>query len=295
MRIPFSGRLAALALLAGLAAPARADDAKIVVIAGKPSHGAGEHEFNAGSKLLVQCLQKVPGVDPVFVSGGWPKDESVFDGARTVVFFMDGGGGHPIIQGDHLKKIQALMDKGVGLVCLHYAVEVPKDRGGKEFLDWIGGYYETGFSTNPHWKADFQSMPDHPIARGVKPFSIDDEWYFNMRFRPEMKGVTPILVAKPDDKTRQGVSSYPRGPMAHIVEAKGRDEVVAWAVERPDGGRGFGFTGAHFHRNWGNDDFRKLVLNAILWTAKLDVPSEGVASSVTPEELKANLDPKGKK
>ncbi len=287
--------LAALALLAGLAAPARAEDAKIVVIAGKQSHGPGDHEFNAGCKLLVQCLQKVPGVDPVFVSGGWPKDESVFDGARSVVFFMDGGGGHPIIQGDHLKTIQKLMDKGVGLACLHYAVEIPKENGGKEFLDWIGGYYETGYSTNPHWMADIKSFPDHPITKGVKPFSIRDEWYFNIRFRPEMKGVTPIIVAKPPDEARTGKSAYPNRPYPHIVEAKGHDEVLAWAVERPDGGRGFGFTGAHTHKNWGNDDFRKLVLNAILWTAKLDVPSEGVASTVTPDDLTKNLDPKGKK
>ena len=57
--------------------------------------------------------------------------------------------------------------------------------------------------------------------------------------------------------------------------------MLAWAVERPDGGRGFGFTGAHTHKNWGDPNFRKLVLNAILWTAKLDVPSEGVESHVT--------------
>ncbi len=48
---------------------------------------------------------------------------------------------------------------------------------------------------------------------------------------------------------------------------------MAWAAERADGnGRGFGFTGAHFHRNWQNDDFRKLVLNAIAWTAHAEVP-----------------------
>ena len=103
-----------------------------------------------------------------------------------------------------------------------------------------------------------------------------------MRFRPEMKGVTPILVAKPDDETRKGVSASPRGPYEHILEAKGRDEVLAWAVERPDGGRGFGFTGAHFHKNWGDPNFRKLVLNAILWTAKLDVPLDGVESRSRP-------------
>jgi type 1 glutamine amidotransferase len=280
--------------LATIAAPAPAfgEDAKIVLIAGRPSHGKGEHEFNAGMKLLTRCLKEVPGVNSVFVGGGWPSDESVFEGAKAVVFFMDGGGGHPIIQGDHLAKIKKLMDKGVGLACMHYAVEIPKDKGGPEFVDWIGGYYESGFSTNPHWVADIKSLPDHPITRGVRPFAINDEWYYNMRFRPEMKGVTPILVAKPSDETRQGKSSSPRGPYKHIAEAKSREEVLAWAVERPDGGRGFGFTGGHFHKNWGNDDFRTLVLNAIVWTAKLDVPSTGIKSEVSSEELTKNLDTK---
>jgi type 1 glutamine amidotransferase len=287
--------LACLAMPAAwtvLVSDVKADTAKIVLIAGRPSHGAGDHEFNAGCKLLAKCLSELPGVEPVFVPGGWPKDESVFEGARTIVFFMDGGGGHPIIQPDHLDTIQRLMDKGVGLVCLHYAVEVPKGKPGDKFLDWIGGYYESGFSTNPHWVAEIQQLPDHPITRGVKPFAIRDEWYFNIRFRPENKGVIPILIAKPDDEARGGASAAPRGPRAHIAAAKGRDEVLAWAVERPDGGRGFGFTGAHAHRNWGNPNFRKLVLNAILWTAKLEVPGDGAESKVSESELKANLDPK---
>jgi type 1 glutamine amidotransferase len=290
-------RLGALILAVVFAAPALADnpETKIVLIAGRPSHGPGDHEFNAGTKLLVKCLKEVPGVDPVFVAGGWPADESVFDNARAVVFFMDGGGGHPIIQGNHLEKIRGLMKQGVGIACLHYAVEIPKDKGGPEFLDWMGGYYESGFSTNPHWTAEIKSLPDHPITRGVKPFSIRDEWYYNIRFRPEMTGVTPILVASPDDKTREGASASPRGPYRHIVEAKGRPEVLAYAVERPDGGRGFGFTGGHTHKNWGNDDFRTLVLNAIVWVAKLDVPSTGIKSEVKPEELSENLDPKGKR
>jgi type 1 glutamine amidotransferase len=282
---------AATVLMLGLSAPA-AEPAKIVLIAGRPSHGPGDHEFNAGVMLLAKCLRGLPNIDPVVVKGGWPEDESVLDGARTLVFFMDGGGGHPIIQGEHLQKIQALIDKGVGLVCLHYAVEVPKGKPGDRFLDWLGGYYETGFSTNPHWVAEVKDLPEHPITRGVKPFSVRDEWYFNIRFRPEMKGVVPILVAKPDDETRKGVSSSPRGPYKHILEARGREEVLAWAVERPDGGRGFGFTGAHTHKNWGNSDFRKLVLNAVLWTARRDVPSQGVQCDVTEQELKENLDKK---
>lgn len=273
----------------------QAADKKIVLIAGHPSHGPGEHEFNAGVQLLHKCLENQPGIVSTYSLNGWPKDPHIFDGADAVVFFMDGGSGHPIIQDDHLKIIGDLMKKGVGLACLHYAVEVPKDKGGAEFLKWIGGYYEDHFSTNPHWVADFKSLPDHPITRGVKPFAIRDEWYYNIRFRPNMTGITPILVAKPDDETRLGKTSSPRGPYPHIVAASGREEILAWAVERPDGGRGFGFTGAHFHKNWGNDDFRKLVLNAIVWVAHGTVPKDGVESHVTEEQLQANLDPKVKR
>jgi type 1 glutamine amidotransferase len=284
-------------LMAGalLGMNAVAADKKIVLVAGTPSHAPGDHEFNAGVQLLHECLKKQPGIVSTVSLNGWPKDPQIFDGADAVLFFMDGGGRHPIIQEDHLKIIGDLMKKGVGLACAHYAVEVPKDKGGPEFLDWIGGYYEDRWSTNPHWEADITKLPVHPITRGVKPFKVKDEWYYNIRFRPEMKGVTPILMAKPDDETRQGKSSSPRGPYPHIVADSGREEVLAWAVERPDGGRGFGFTGGHAHKNWANDDFRKLMLNALVWVAKAEVPKDGVASTVTEEQLKQNLDPKGRK
>ena len=62
-------------------------------------------------------------------------------------------------------------------------------------------------------------------------------------------------------------------PAVREAVKRGEPQIVAWACERPDGGRGFGFTGGHYHRNWGNDNFRKLVLNAILWTAKVEVPA----------------------
>ncbi len=66
---------------------------------------------------------------------------------------------------------------------------------------------------------------------------------------------------------------------------------MAWATEREDGGRGFGFTGGHFHWNWGDDQFRKLMLNAIVWTAKAEVPETGVPSkSLTVKNLMANQD-----
>lgn len=264
---------------------------KIVLLAGTQSHGPGDHEFNAGVMLLKKCLDGAPGVLADLYKGGWPKDPSAFDNADAVMFYADGGAGHPAIQGDRMKVIDELAKRGVGIACVHYGVEVPKERGGAEFLDWIGGYFETNWSVNPHWTAKFEKLPGHPITQGVKPFSINDEWYYHMRFRENMDHVIPILTAVPPESTLD----RPDGPHSgnpHVRAKKGQPQHVAWAAERVGGGRGFGFTGGHFHRNWADDNFRKLVLNALLWVAHADVPKEGVASSVTPEELAANLDPK---
>ena len=169
---------------------------------------------------------------------------------------------------------------------------MPEGPGGTRWQEWIGGHYEHLFSVNPLWEPDFRDLPRHPITRGVKPFRLRDEWYFNIRFRPGMAGITPILVARPPDAVRRGPYVYPQGPYEHVVAASGREELMMWCVERPDGGRGFGFTGGHFHLNWGHDDFRKIVLNAIVWSAKGKVPARGVPSSVTQHELYQNLDPK---
>jgi Trehalose utilisation len=291
-RRAFLGSTAAGALAA---ATARADGPakKLVLIAGTPSHGPLEHEFNAGVALLTKCLAGVPGLTAHAHLNGWPRDESLFQGADGILLYADGGGGHPFVQGNRLQFLNDLFIKrGVGLMCAHYGVEVLKDKGGKEFQDWIGGYYEHQWSCNPMWTPEFKEFPDHPVTRGVKPFAVRDEWYFNMRFRPDMKGVTPLLSAKPSDAVRDGPYVYPRGPYKHIQEAKGRSEAMMWAVERPDGGRGVGFTGGHYHRNWLNDDFRKVVLNALLWICQMEVPASGVESKVSEADITANLDPK---
>src|SRR5438046_441409 len=82
--------LLAAALCWSVDAPAA--DKKIVLVAGHPSHGPGDHEFNAGVQLLHHCLERQPGVTSTFHLNGWPKDPHAFDGADTIMFFMDGGG-----------------------------------------------------------------------------------------------------------------------------------------------------------------------------------------------------------
>ena len=264
------------------------EQCNILFLAGRPSHGYGAHEHYAGCQLLAKSLDEaMDNVTTEVIRTKWPSEVELAN-ADVIVMYSDGGGGHPVNK--HLEQIDRLAKSGVGIVCIHYAVEVPKGKSGEKFLDWIGGYFETDWSVNPHWRAEFTKLPDHPVTRGVNPFSSQDEWYYHMRFRDNMQGVTPILSAIPPESTL----SRPDGPHSgnpHVRAKAGQTQHVAWATEREDGGRGFGFTGGHFHWNWGDDDFRRLMLNAIVWTAKLEVPENGVPiENVNLAALKDNQD-----
>lgn len=265
---------------------------KLVLIAGRPSHPSGQHEFNAGIALLARRLARLEDrvIAASYHDGGWPKDPTAFDNANAVVVYSDGEGSHPFR--GHFDEVDALAKRGAGILCMHYAVHVDPGEEGDAFKRWIGGHYESGFSTNPHWTAALDVDHKHPIGRGVDPASIHDEWYFSIRFCDDEASVVPVFRAKPDEKARAR-NGYPPRPYQHIIDQAGRAETLLWAVERDDGGRGVGFTGGHWHRNWAIDTQRRTILNAMLWVAGAEVPEGGVDSEpVSEEELNSNLDRK---
>ena len=259
----------------------------VFVVPARQSHGWSGHAYRADCKLLAGILNRnVAGVNATVVEGGWPADLSVFDGVAAIVIACDGN--NLIGAEANWKALDEVADKGVGIGFIHYALD-PGKRYGKYLLDWIGGYYEQHWSVNPSWQAEFKTLPPHPITRGVEPFTIHDEWYYHMRFRENMEGVTPILTAVPPDSTRR----RPDGPHCNnptVRARKGMPEHVAWACERPDGGRGFGCTGGHSHWVYAHNGFRKLMLNALCWIAKVEVPPAGVPTTTpTVEQMEANL------
>ncbi len=281
-----------------LAGSAIAADKKVVFISGKPSHGPGAHEHRAGNMLLAKRLNEANlGIKTIVLpENGYPEDPAVLEDAATIVVFCTGHQNH--LLNPKLKEFDALMKRGTGVVMIHWATEAQIGMPGKKFLEWMGGFCDLNWSVNPHWKPAFDSFPDHPISRGLTPFNLNDEWYYHMRFVPELKGVTPILSALPGSETLKRPDGARSGnPAVRKAVANGEKQHVAWAYERPDGkGRGFGFTGAHNHVSWLDDNFRKVVLNAIIWTAHVEVPKGGV-SSKTPadEEIQQNLDDKSKR
>ena len=252
---------------------------KALLIAGNPSHGFGAHDHLAGCSLLAKLINEsgLPVEAEVFSiqKQGWPTAEKLASA--------------------NLDELNALAAKGAGIVCIHYGVETTTGKSGDAFLNWIGGYFEPNWSVNPHWVANYTKLPVHATTRGVKPFSTNDEWYYHMRFREKMDGVTPILTdLPPKESLSRGDGPHSGNPEVRkaVLERK-EPQHMAWARERSDGGRGFGTSGGHVHWNWGNDQFRKLVLNAIVWTAGADIPSEGVpAGNVTVNDLLQNHDEK---
>ncbi len=248
---------------------------KIVLLAGPlDSHPKDTHEYEKNVILLKHLLDtasNLKGFRTEVHFNGWPADPVTLDDADTIVLTSGGCDrkldDHPFYVGDRLAVIEKQMKRGCGLVQFHWSTFNPAKHHEK-ITEWLGGYfdYETGPGANK-WYSKIETRewqtaiatPDHPIARGVAPFKVKEEFYFNLKFRDADPRLKPILLCKEGDV---------------------RANTVGYAVERVDGGRGFGFTGGHFTANWWIPDFRKLVLNAIAWTAKLEVPAAGVESAL---------------
>jgi type 1 glutamine amidotransferase len=246
----------AVACLAGTALAADGPRVKKIVLLGMDrDHGPGEHEYMAGLALLAESLRHTKGAEPVVLKD-WPADDKVLDDAAAIVCYLGVGGDFLLKKPEHRAKVMGLMKKGVGFVALHWAVEASKDLG-DPYMAILGGYYEPGYSKNPTNKTTVRPAdPQHPISRGWQPFEARDEFYYNIRLLPEAKAVV-------------------------VAELGGKDETIGWVYERKDSqgplgpGRSFGFTGCHYLVNFTIPEFRRLLVNGILWTADVPVPEKG--------------------
>jgi hypothetical protein len=221
-------------LVAALALPfAVSAENRIVFLAGGRSHGPGEHEFHAGCLLLAKALNEQSGLDvKAEVIQGWPADDTVLDGAKAIIIYADGTS----VVGKGWEKMDALAKKGVGIMFMHYAVHPSAEQGEKYYRPWIGGAFENGWSVNPHWVAELEALPNHPVSRGIGSLiEALDEFYYNMRFPKERGKVLDLATATP---TRERMKKYINLWNEHGVAGLGKKQTLMWGIERPDGGRG---------------------------------------------------------
>ena len=284
---------ALFALTTFVTAPLAAETKKpprIHFIAGLDSHAVDEHEFIAGCHLLGNKFKAVFPDTEFEVSVGWPtsaKQAEFIESAGLIIIYCDGYTKHQL--NNHYDEMEALMKAGAGLGLLHCGCEVDSVEKGDALRDWTGGAYEKYYSINPIWTCTSIYNRNHPATRGCKEFTLKDEFYFNIRFSETLPWQS-VLKGKPDDRARRSPRG-PTGPMdkfKHVIADSGQLETLMWTLERKDGGRGFGFTGGHYHANWRNDDFRKLILNAFAWSLHLEVPASGIVTAKpTDDEMTA--------
>jgi quercetin dioxygenase-like cupin family protein len=103
----------------------------------------------------------------------------------------------------------------------------------------------------------------------VSEFAYLDEFYPTIDFG-NGAGCTPILTAR--------LHTQYRGKA--VFEDPAQQKTIGWAYERTGGGRSFGYTGLHYLEALENQQLRKVVLNAIMWTSRGDVPAVGMTTTL---------------
>ncbi len=263
-----------LTLTAASAAAHAAPRTRVLIVAGPSTHPPGTHEVQAGARLLKHCVEHMANVSGVEATlhQEWPADIGVAD---TIVFVGDIFPPMRFAEpAKVLKELGVRMAQGAGIVCLHYATGLRADDvapdGDHPLLHWTGGYFATKNRHHQSVAKVFQAATitpaaaKHPIARGWREFTVMEEPYYNNYFGPNRNrpapGVTVLATSMlPPDAPRR--------------------EAVAWCIERKDGGRGAGIVMPHFYKSWQNEDLRRFLLNAIVWSAKRRVPKGGVMTA----------------
>ncbi len=252
-----------------------AEPTRVLIVVGPSTHPPGSHEVAAGGRLLKHCLENMSNVPDVSAElvYEWPHEPSKLDSVSTVCFIGDTFPPQRLPgTSNTLAQLDAMMSRGCGIVCVHYATGLwgqdVGENGEHPLLGWLGGYFAN--KTCPHHQGIariFESAtispaaPEHPISRGWSEFTLRDEPYINNYFGGEENQLAPNVTSLATSMLP------PESP---------QQETVAWCVKRADNGRGFAIVMPHFYKNWAMDDLRRFILNGIVWTANREVPEEGV-------------------
>ena len=251
----------------------------IVLVGGmKPGQPVGEHDYPDGVLKLERLIKASPdfaklGAVVKSFPIGFPKDLSELDDASVILFYFGttrgpNGSVNPVEDPAVKQHLGMLLDRGVGLVALHQSFTVPAKNSTATFQDWLGA--SRGAVTDYSMEAAPVTVKakSHPIANGVSDFNYLDEFYSAIDFGPK---VTPILSARAHTQFSSGKP---------VFQEPAKDRVIAWTHERANGARAFGFAGGHYLASFDQPQVRTIVLNALLWAAKADVPANGVTTSI---------------
>ncbi|MDA0591088.1 MAG: ThuA domain-containing protein [Planctomycetota bacterium] len=246
---------------------------RIVLIGQAPDgHPPGTHEYRAGAGLLAKLVRQVSRNAPiqaivVSADGEWEDGPELLDGADAAFLFVSEGAAWISKKPERLAAFQRLAKRGGGLACLHWGMGTKDAKNIEPFVKLFGGCH--GGPDRRYKVVDVRTElphPKHPIVQGIEPLDIHEEFYFKLK-QPDPGGTLKPVI-----------------PLIQ-VPIEGESHTVAWACSRPDGGRSFGFTGLHFHENWNQESYRRLMTQGVLWTIGREIPAGGVEVPVEKTDL----------
>lgn len=247
--------LLSLAILAALSRSTVAHEpsAKRVLLIGQSpdNHKPTTHEYMPAAALMYTMLSRVKGVQPVVVKadGKWEGGPDLIDSADGIFLFASEGARWISEDANRLAAMQRLAKRGGGFACWHWGMGTRKAKPIDAFVELFGGCH--GGPDRKHKVMNVpatMATPDHPVAKGVKPFHVQEEFYYALKFGNNPQRVVPLVTIEMDG---------------------GGKHTVGWAWTRPDSGRSFGFSGGHFHERWRVEQYRRLAVQGVLWSVKI--------------------------
>ncbi len=232
---PPTRRRTEVAALLKSANPLATPKRKIVLVAGPKDHGPGEHDYPLWQRRWENLLSLAEGAS-VTTATNWPTPRQ-WETADVIVMYS----ANSDWTAEKANKLDAYLNRGGGLVLLHYAVN---GRNAVEaFGERIGLAWRDGFSRYRHGPLDVSfRTAKHPITDGFSNVRFVDESYWNLVGDPKK---VEILASSNED---------------------GQAQPLLWTYQR---GKGRVFVSILGHYTWTFDDplFRILLLRGMAWTA----------------------------
>jgi putative heme-binding domain-containing protein len=214
--------------------PEKTRPIRVVLVAGAKDHGKGEHDYPAWQKAWAELLAAGDQIE-VVTAMNWPAKEE-FQKADVMVFYQRGDW-----NAARAADIDAFLERGGGLVYVHWAVDGQKDSPG--FAKRIGLTWGNGAKFR-HGPVDLDfTGAKHPVTRNFDKLKLVDESYWQL------------------------VGDLPKERVLGWANEDAKPQPLFWSLEQ---GKGRVFVSIPGHYSWSFDDplFRVLLLRGIAWTAK---------------------------
>ena len=256
-----------------------ADPLRVYIRSGPKSHGPGAHDHPSFLRDWVPLLNARGAV--ATGADAFPSQEEL-DRTDVLIIHRDGGGD---FSPEERSRITAFTERGGGVVVIHAGCVAGTPERSDFFKELIGGSWRRPVTL---WKEGPMNLyftdRANPITKDCSNFEMDDEIYYDMDVRPDIRvlagAYTPKPVGRNDGATKRAQELTGGGKKVSVYDIQPQ----MWTYEK-DKYRAFVCIPGHHYANFSRPNFRAVLLRGIAWAGK----RQNVDELCLPGELGDNL------